>query len=66
VVAAQAEDEKALDVAHVVINMRPHTVVGSMQAEEEAWALAPSVAANQDKEVLEVAEDVAHQAVAFL
>jgi hypothetical protein len=34
--------------------------------EEEAWALAPSVAANQDKEVLEVAEDVAHQAVAFL
>jgi hypothetical protein len=66
VAAAQAEKEKALDVAHIVISMHPRIVVGSIQVEEEAWALAPSVAANQDKEVLEVAEDVAHQAVAFL
>jgi hypothetical protein len=47
-------------------NRRPRTVVGSSQAEEEAWALAVAVAVHQEKEVMEVAEDTARQVVALL
>jgi hypothetical protein len=38
---------------------RARSIVGSRQAEQEAWALATTVAAYQQKEVVEVAEDVA-------
>jgi hypothetical protein len=42
-------------------------MVGSRQAEEEEeWALAAAVAAHQEKEVMEVAEDTVCQAVALL
>jgi hypothetical protein len=42
------------------------SVVGSRQAEKEAWVLAAAVEAHQKKEVMEVAEDAARQAVALL
>jgi hypothetical protein len=41
-------------------------IVGSRQAEEEAWALAADVVVHREKEVMEVAEDAASQAVALL
>jgi hypothetical protein len=42
-----------------VVNGRARTVIGLRQVEEEAWALAAAVAAHQEKEVMEVAEDAA-------
>jgi hypothetical protein len=41
-------------------------VVESREANVEVWALAVEVTAHQEKEVLEVAENAARQAVAFL
>jgi hypothetical protein len=55
----QADEEKRIGEALVVVNQRAHNVVGSRQAEQEAWALAAAVAAYQQKEVVEVAEDAA-------
>jgi hypothetical protein len=63
-VVVQDEEEKRLGEARQVINSRPRTMLGSRQAEEEAWALA--VAAHQEKEVLVVAEYPACQAMALL
>jgi hypothetical protein len=62
----QAGEEKRIGDALVVVNQRKHSVVGSRQAEQEAWVLAAAVAAYQQKEVVEVAEDAAHQASALL
>jgi hypothetical protein len=62
-VVAQAEEEKRVGEALQVVNGRTRTVVGSRQTEEEAWALAATVAVHQDKEVMEVA---ARQTVALL
>jgi hypothetical protein len=55
-----------VEKARQAVNLRSSNVVGSRQAEEEAWALAAAVAAHQEKEVMEVAEDAARQAVALL
>jgi hypothetical protein len=55
----QVDEEKRVGEALVVINQHAHNVVGSRQAEQEAWALAAAVAAYQQKEVVEVAEDAA-------
>jgi hypothetical protein len=41
-------------------------VVESREANVEVWALAVAVTAHQEKEVLEVVENAARQAVAFL
>jgi hypothetical protein len=62
----QAEEAKRLGEALEVVKCHPRTAVGSKQAEEEAWAMAAAVAAHQEKEVLEVAEDATRQAVALL
>jgi hypothetical protein len=62
----QADEEKRVGEALVVVNQCARSVVGSRQAEQEAWALAATMAAYQQKEVVEVAEDVARQAVALL
>jgi hypothetical protein len=62
----QAEVANRLGEALEVVNGRPRTTVGSRQAEEEAWALVAAMAAHQKKEVLEVAEYAARQAVAML
>jgi hypothetical protein len=62
----QVEEEKRVGEALLVVNRRAHSVVGSRQAEEETWALAAAMAAHQEKEVMEVAEDAARQAVALL
>jgi hypothetical protein len=62
----QADEEKRIGEALVVVNQRAHSIVGSRHAEQEAWALAAAVAAYQHKEVVEVAEDAAHQAAALL
>jgi hypothetical protein len=50
---------EALMLALVVVNQCAHSIVGSRQAEQEAWALAATVAAYQQKGVVEVAEDAA-------
>jgi hypothetical protein len=50
----------------VVVNQRVRSVVVSHHAEQEAWVLAAAVAAYQQKEVVEVAEDAARQATALL
>jgi hypothetical protein len=62
----QAEEEKRVGEAPRVVNGRTRTIVGSRQAEEEAWVLAAAVAAHQEKDVMEVAEDAARQAMALL
>jgi hypothetical protein len=62
----QADEEKRIGEVLVIVNQRVHNVVGSRQAEQEAWALAAAVAAYQQKEVVEVAEDAARQAAALL
>jgi hypothetical protein len=65
-VSVQEEEAKRLGEALEVMNGRLRMAIGSRQAEEEAWALAAAVVAHQEKEVLEVAEDAARQAVALL
>jgi hypothetical protein len=50
----------------LVVNQRTRSVIGSRQADQEAWALAAAVAAYQHKEVVEVAENAARQAAALL
>jgi hypothetical protein len=55
----QANEEKRVGETLVVVNQRTRSVVGSRQAEQEARALAAVVAVYQQKEVVEVAEDVA-------
>jgi hypothetical protein len=60
----KAEEEKRVGKVLRVINGRARTIIGSRQAKAEAWALAATVAAHQEKEVMEVAEDAARQAVA--
>jgi hypothetical protein len=62
----QAEEEKRIGEVLVIVNQRVHNVVGSRQAEQEAWAVVAAVAAYQQKEVVEVAEDAARQAAALL
>jgi hypothetical protein len=62
----QAEEEKRVSEVLLVINRRARSIVGSWQAEGEAWALVAAVAAHQEKEVMEVAEDATRQAVALL
>jgi hypothetical protein len=62
----QADEEKRIGELLVVVNQRAHSVVGSRQAEQDAWALAAAMAAYQQKEVVEVVEDAAHQAMALL
>jgi hypothetical protein len=42
----QAEEEKRVGEVLLVINRRTHNIVGSRQAEEEAWALAAAMAAH--------------------
>jgi hypothetical protein len=63
---AQADEEKRIDEALVLVNQRTRSVIDSRHAEQVAWALAAAVAAYQQKEVLEVAEDAARQAAALL
>jgi hypothetical protein len=41
----QADEEKRIGEALVVVNQRAHCVVGSHHAEQEAWALAATVVA---------------------
>jgi hypothetical protein len=43
----QADKEKRIGEALVVVNQRAHSIVGSHQAEQDAWALAATVAAYQ-------------------
>jgi ABC-type sulfate transport system substrate-binding protein len=62
----RAYKEKRIGEALEVVNQRAHSIVGSRQAEQEAWALAAAVVAYQQKEVVEVAEDVARLAAALL
>jgi ATP/maltotriose-dependent transcriptional regulator MalT len=62
----QADEEKRIGEALVVVNQRAPSVVGSRHAKQEAWALAAAVAAYQQKKVVEVAEDAARQAAALL
>jgi hypothetical protein len=62
----QADEEMKIGEALAVVNQCARTVVGSQQAEQEAWALAAAMAAFQHKEVVEMAEDTARQAVALL
>jgi hypothetical protein len=62
-ILVQANEEKRIGEALVVVNQRARSIVGSRQAEQEAWALAAAVAVYQQKEVVEVAEDAARQAV---
>jgi hypothetical protein len=52
--------------ALLVVNQRARSVIDSLQAEQEAWARVAAMAAYQQKEVVEVAEDAAHQAAALL
>jgi hypothetical protein len=42
----QAEEDKRFSEALQVVNCRPRTVVGSRQAEEEAWAMAAAMVAH--------------------
>jgi hypothetical protein len=42
----QAEEDKRFSEALQVVNCRSRTVVGSRQAEEEAWAMAAAVVAH--------------------
>jgi hypothetical protein len=65
-VVVQAEKDKRFGGALQVVNCRPRMVVGSRRAEEEAWAMDAAVAAHQEKEVMEVAEDATRQAVALV
>jgi hypothetical protein len=62
----QADEEKRVGEALLVVNQRARSVVGSRQADQEAWALVAAMAAYQHKEVVEVAEDAARQAAALL
>jgi hypothetical protein len=62
----QADEEKRVGEALLVVNLRACIIVGSRQADQEAWAVAAAVAAYQHKEVVEVAEDAARQAAALL
>jgi hypothetical protein len=62
----QAKEDKRFGEALQVVNCRPRMVVGSRQAEEEAWAMAAAVVPHQEKEVMKVAEDAVRQAVALL
>jgi hypothetical protein len=34
---AQADEEKRIDEALLVVNQHAHSIVGSRQAEQEAW-----------------------------
>jgi hypothetical protein len=43
----QADEEKRVGEALVVVNQRARSVVDSRQAEQEAWALAAAVATYQ-------------------
>jgi hypothetical protein len=58
----QAEEEKRVGDTLVVVNQCACSVIGSRQAEQEACSLAAAMAAYQQKEVVEVAEDAARQA----
>jgi hypothetical protein len=58
--------EKRIGEALMVVNQHAHNIVGSRQAEQEAWTLAAAMAAYQQKEVVEVAEDAARKAAAQL
>jgi ATP/maltotriose-dependent transcriptional regulator MalT len=62
----QADEEKRIGEALVAVNQHAHNFVGSCHAEQEAWVLAAAVAAYQQKEVVEVAEDAARQVAALL
>jgi hypothetical protein len=62
----QAKEDKSFSEALQVVNCHTCMVVGSRQTEKEAWAMAAAVSAHQEKEVTEVAEDAARQAVALL
>jgi hypothetical protein len=55
----QADEERRVSEALLVVNQRARNVVDSRQADQEAWALAATMAAYQHKEVVEVAEDAA-------
>jgi hypothetical protein len=41
----QADEEKRVGEALLVVNQRTRNIVGSRQADQEAWALAAAVAA---------------------
>jgi hypothetical protein len=41
----QADEEKRVGEALLVVNQRTRSIVGSRQADQEAWALAAAVAA---------------------
>jgi hypothetical protein len=62
----QADEEKRVSEALLVINRRACSVIGSRQADQEVLALEAVVAAYHHKEVVEVAEDAARQAAALL
>jgi hypothetical protein len=55
---ALADKEKRVDEALLVVNQHARSIIDSRQANQEAWALAATVAAYQQKEPVEVAEDV--------
>jgi hypothetical protein len=54
---ALADKEKRVNEALLVINQHARSVIDSRQANQEAWVLAATMAAYQQKEVVEVAED---------
>jgi hypothetical protein len=58
----QAEEDERVGEALLVINRRAQR----RRLQEEAWALAAAMTAQQEKEVMEVAEDTARQVVALL
>jgi hypothetical protein len=62
----QDEEKKRVGEALLVVNGRACSVIDSLQAEAETWALVVGVAAHQEKEVMEVAKDTARQEVALL
>jgi hypothetical protein len=63
---AQADEEKRIGEALVVVNQHAHSIVDSRHAEQEAWALAAAMAMYQQKEVVEVSEDAVRQVAALL
>jgi hypothetical protein len=60
----KAKEEKRVGEVLRVVNGRACTVIGSRQVKAEAWAQAAAVAAHQEKEVMEVAENATRQEVA--
>jgi hypothetical protein len=52
-----AEQEKTLEAACIIMNAHPQTIFRSRHAEEDVRTVVATITAEQEKTVLEVAED---------